>query len=155
MVSRPYFFLPVVLFLAVFTTSFRVLAEEHPVSVPDKLLCAEMIRFGKEAYQRGRFQDAKEFFRRATIADPQSKKAWRFYDQSVVFALAEKVEAKENRDLLLPGTSMGDREQPPASHSGSQTSTVKSPPLEQLPQIVTPVEENMADEWEEEEEEGC
>lgn len=72
-------------------------------ATPDKALCEKMLRFGKEAYQRGKYLDAKEYFRKAIKADPGSTEAWVFYDQSVIFGLAEKVEKKA--DLVLPDTS--------------------------------------------------
>ena len=71
---------------------------------PNKELCAKMIAAGKEYYVRGKYLDAKNFFRKAVEADPRSQKAWRYYDQTVIFALAEKVEKKN--DLLIPDTSI-------------------------------------------------
>ncbi len=70
---------------------------------PDKELCAKMLRFGKQAYQRGKYLDAKEYFRQAVQADPESATAWRYYDQAVIFGLAEKVE--KNANLVLPDVS--------------------------------------------------
>ena len=70
---------------------------------PDKKLCAKMLRFGKQAYQRGKYLDAKEYFRQAVQADPASLTAWRYYDQTVIFGLAEKVE--KNANLVLPDVS--------------------------------------------------
>jgi len=70
---------------------------------PDKELCERMIRFGMEAYTRGKYLDAKEYFRKAVKADPSSIKAWRYYDQTVIFGLAEKVEKDAN--LILPDVS--------------------------------------------------
>ena len=70
---------------------------------PDKELCARMLRFGNEAYARGKYLDAKEYFRKAVKADPTSLKAWRYYDQAVIFGLAEKVE--KNANLILPDVS--------------------------------------------------
>ena len=70
---------------------------------PDKELCAKMLRFGKQAYQRGKYLDAKEYFRKAVKADPASTIAWRYYDQAVIFGLAEKVE--KNANLVLPDVS--------------------------------------------------
>ncbi len=78
-------------------------AEEPKLFIPDKAFCAKMIRFGKQAYDRGKYLDAKNYFRKAIQADPTSSAAWRFYDQAVIFALAENVE-KDAR-LILPGTS--------------------------------------------------
>ena len=71
--------------------------------VPDKALCAEMIRFGKQSYQRGKFLDAKEYFRRAVQADPSSPLAWKHYDLSVISALAEKV--NKDTGLIAPDVS--------------------------------------------------
>jgi len=62
-----------------------------------------MLRFGKEAYARGKYLDAKEYFRKAVKADPTSLTAWRYYDQTVIFGLAEKVE--KNANLVLPDVS--------------------------------------------------
>nr|MBC8178886.1 hypothetical protein [Candidatus Desulfacyla euxinica] len=66
-------------------------------------LCAEMIRFGKQSYQRGKFLDAKEYFRRAVQADPASPLAWRHYALSVISALAEKV--NKDTGLIAPDVS--------------------------------------------------
>ena len=77
--------------------------EEQKQLIPDKALCAKMLRFGKQAYQRGRYLDAKEYFRKAVQADPESQVAWRYYDMAVIFALAENVE--KNANLVLPGVS--------------------------------------------------
>jgi tetratricopeptide (TPR) repeat protein len=78
-------------------------AREAKALVPDKALCAQMIRFGKESYQRGKFLDAKEYFRRAVQADPASPVAWRHYDLSVISALAEKV--NKDTGLIAPDVS--------------------------------------------------
>ncbi len=78
-------------------------AQEAKAFVPDKALCAEMIRFGKQSYQRGKFLDAKEYFRRAVQADPASPLAWRHYDLSVISALAEKV--NKDTGLIAPDVS--------------------------------------------------
>ena len=78
-------------------------AEKPKLFIPDKALCAKMLRFGKEAYMRGRYLDAKEYFRKAIQADPTSQTAWRYYDQAVIFGLAERVE--KDAGLLLPGKS--------------------------------------------------
>ena len=66
----------------------------------DREYCASMIRFGKEAFQRGRYLDAKQFFRQAIEADRTNSKAWLYYDRTVIFALAEKVE--QGSSLWLP-----------------------------------------------------
>ncbi len=80
-----------------------VVGEEPKVFIPDQALCAKMLRFGKQAYMRGKYLDAKEFFRKAVQADPGSPVAWRYYDLATVFALAEKVE--KNAGLIAPDVS--------------------------------------------------
>ena len=91
-------------------------AQEAKAFVPDKALCAEMIRFGKQSYQRGKFLDAKEYFRRAVQADPASPVAWRHYDLSVISALAEKV----NKDTALIA--------PDVSYQGPAQAKAAAPP---------------------------
>jgi hypothetical protein len=80
-----------------------VVGEERKLFIPDKALCAKMLRFGKQAYMRGKYLDAKEYFRKAVQADPASPVAWRYYDLAAVFALAEKVE--QDTGLIAPGVS--------------------------------------------------
>ena len=74
----------------------------------DREYCASMIRFGKEAFQRGRCLDANQFFRQAIEADRTNSKAWLYYDRTVIFALAEKVE--QGSSLLAPGRSLSSSE---------------------------------------------
>lgn len=95
-------------------------AEDASQKGVDKALCSEMIRHGQEAYQRGKYLDAKEYFRKAIQADPKSMAAWTYYDQAVIFALAEKVE--KNANLTMPDTSTRS-EQP-----GSRLETAPAPP---------------------------
>ena len=91
------------LFLLVVLLPWTVGGEEPKPMVPDKELCAKMLRFGKEAYMRGKYLDAKEYFRKAVQADPSSEIAWQHYDLAAIFALAEKVE--KNADLIAPDVS--------------------------------------------------
>ena len=81
----------------------RACGEEVRGSLRKKVLSVKMLQFGREAYQRGRYLDAKEYFRKAVQADPSSLVAWRYYDQAVIFALAEKVE--KGADLIMPDVS--------------------------------------------------
>jgi tetratricopeptide (TPR) repeat protein len=94
-------------------------AEESPQKGTDKAFCAKMIRHGQEAYQKGKYLDAKEYFRKALQADPSSVSAWAYYDQAVIFALAEKVE--KDASLVMPDTST--RSEQPAL-----APTAKTPP---------------------------
>lgn len=102
--SKRSFLLAVVFLLTIiFSASTYITAQESSTCPPDKELCARMLRFGEEAYARGKYLDAKEYFRKAVKADPSSLKAWRYYDQAVIFGLAEKVE--KNANLVLPDVS--------------------------------------------------
>ena len=114
-------------------------AEEPKLFIPDKALCAKMLRFGKESYQRGKYLDAKEYFRKAVQADPTSKVAWHYYDIATVFALAEKVE--KNAGLLAPGVSSREESGAPSS----------SPP----PPTAKPAEEKEKVEFKIVDDEGC
>ena len=111
-------------------------AEEPGRFVPDKALCAKMIRFGKQAYERGKYLDAKEYFRKAVQADPTNQTAWEHYDMATIFGLAEKVE--KNTDLVAPDSSTRER-------SGTVTPT--PPPVPVAPEKKRAVQI--------EEEEGC
>lgn len=62
-----------------------------PAPGVDKAASAEKIRFGREAFDRGQFSQAKQHFRQAVQADPTSNTAWAFYDLSVMFDVAEQV----------------------------------------------------------------
>lgn len=119
------------------------LIAENPTYVPDKALCAKMLAAGKEAYSRGRYLDAKNFFRKAVEADYTSRKAWRYYDQTVIFALAEK--AEKVNDYLVPDASIRAEAGGGVSHGAA------------LPAPVVPIETESAgeEEWEPMEEEGC
>jgi len=100
------------------------MAQEPANCPPDKELCARMLRFGQEAYARGKYLDAKEYFRKAVKADPTSPKAWRYYDQAVIFGLAEKVE--KNANLTLPDVSTRQE----GGISTSPTPSTSPPPQE-------------------------
>jgi hypothetical protein len=82
---------------------WNAFSEDGATSAAGKKRSAEMIRFGKQAYERGKFLDAKEYFRKAVQADPASTAAWRHYDLSVIHALAEKV--NKNTGLIAPDVS--------------------------------------------------
>ncbi len=110
-------------------------AEGSSQKGPDKAFCAKMIQHGQGAYQQGKYLDAKEYFRKAVQADPSSVSAWAYYDQAVIFALAEKVEKEAN--LTMPDAS---------TRSGQQVGapTAKTPPPKPKPKKkrALPVEED-------------
>ena len=122
------------LFSAFFILPQEVTGEEPKLFIPDKALCAKMLRFGKQAYQRGKYLDAKEYFRKAVQADPGSQVAWRYYDLAAIFALAEKVE--KNADLVAPGASVRGEGSPQATPPPSPPSPKAAPSPKQEFKIV-------------------
>jgi len=69
-----------------------IITAKKPTCPRDPSRCALMIRAGQEYYERGKYKEAKEAFRQAVQADPQSAKAWHFYDTCVVWTLAKELE---------------------------------------------------------------
>ncbi|MBW1781161.1 MAG: hypothetical protein JRL30_10520 [Deltaproteobacteria bacterium] len=102
--------------LMVFLLSGVLFISQNVSFAADKAFCAKMIRFGQQSYQRGKFLDAKEYFRKAVQADPASTVAWKHYDLSVISALAEKL----NKDTALIA--------PDVSPRGSAQATSVAPP---------------------------
>jgi hypothetical protein len=51
---------------------------------------ALMLRKGQESFSRSKFNEAKEFFRKAVQADPTSQKAWSYYDLSLFYTVGEQ-----------------------------------------------------------------
>ncbi len=85
-----------------FNGRYHVKAEEKDGGINNEL-CLQMMRYGEEAYWRGRYLDAKQYFRKAIQADPTNEKAWMYYDLATIYALAEKVE--KNMNLIAPDVS--------------------------------------------------
>jgi tetratricopeptide (TPR) repeat protein len=61
-----------------------------------------LVRLGRVAQARGRYQEAKRFFWQAILVDPSSKLAWSHYDQAVLLMLVDNVENMPGL-LGLPG----------------------------------------------------
>ncbi|MEW6574549.1 MAG: hypothetical protein AB1374_13065 [Bacillota bacterium] len=57
---------------------------------PDAGLSALMLRKGKESFDRARYGEAKEYFRRAILADPASPTGWSYYDLALIYTVAEQ-----------------------------------------------------------------
>ena len=49
-----------------------------------------MLRKGQESFGRSKFNEAKDFFRKAVQADPTSQKAWSYYDLSLFYTVGEQ-----------------------------------------------------------------
>lgn len=62
-------------------------------AAPNKELSIEMIRFGMEVYERHQYDEAIAFFKKAVQADPENKKAWKYYDLSLIYQLAAQIES--------------------------------------------------------------
>jgi len=144
--KRIYAWSTILIAAMVLVPPFGLFAGKQPNYVPDKALCAQMLKAGKEYYRRGKYLDAKNYFRKAIQADHTSKKAWRYYEQTVVFALAEKVE-KQN-DLLVPDVSIRSEVGAGGHPRVPATTITVAPPI-------SPEESAGASEEEVEEEEGC
>ncbi|MBW1704365.1 MAG: hypothetical protein JRJ86_04280 [Deltaproteobacteria bacterium] len=134
----PFLFL-MLLLTTILYIPHKTTCEEPKRFIPDKALCAKMLAFGKQAYQRGKYLDAKEYFRRALQTDPSSTLAWRYYDMAVVFGLAEKVE--KNSNLIAPDVSVRGETNP-------GTTAPSAPP----PPRAGPTQKQIV---EDEEDEGC
>jgi len=131
----PGFILVLLLLVSVVLPPQTARAENPKAIIPDKARCGEMIRFGKQAYDRGKFLDAKSYFRQAVQADSASDVAWHYYDLSVVSALAEKV--NKDSDLLAPDVSERGQVQP-----SSGTASPPPPPPAPVKKKRIPVEED-------------
>ena len=82
------------MFLLITGLGFRESQAQGPQSGQayslDPELCALMLRKGKESFSRARYGEAKDFFRRAIQADPNSPKAWSHYDLAQMYSVAEQ-----------------------------------------------------------------
>ncbi|MCB2186687.1 MAG: hypothetical protein KQJ78_09735 [Deltaproteobacteria bacterium] len=65
--------------------------QEAATPCADQELCAKNLRFGQEAFTRGKYREAKAYFRDAVKADPASIRAWSYYDLSVMYDVAQQV----------------------------------------------------------------
>lgn len=63
-----------------------------PDGCQDKKLCAEKLRYGKQAFERGAYGTAKAYFKQAVVADPTSATAWAYYDLTVMYDVALQVQ---------------------------------------------------------------
>jgi len=79
----------------------------------DKELCALMLRAGKEAFERGKYIEARSFFKKAVQADVNSEKAWRWYNITLSYALAEQSKTIVYPDLG-PSAAVPEQKEPEA-----------------------------------------
>lgn len=111
--------------------SLAVEAEvKKPETCLDKKLCAEKIRYGVEAFNRGRYGEAKAFFREAVTADPTAGKAWAYYDLCVMYDAADQVKKAGQVKVSggpKPGCPGGGVAPPAASSAGSAKPAAPAP----------------------------
>jgi hypothetical protein len=116
------------------------LAVEAEVKKPeiclDKELCAEKIRHGVEAFNRGRYSEAKIFFRQAVTADPTANKAWAYYDLCVMYDVADQVKRAGQVKVSggpKPGCPGGGVASPSSSGAGSAAPAAPAAPAPAAP----------------------
>ncbi|MCB2190714.1 MAG: hypothetical protein KQI62_04070 [Deltaproteobacteria bacterium] len=95
-----------------------------PEECLDKNLCAEQMRYGKQAFARGAYSTAKAYFKQAVVADPSSATAWAFYDLSIMYDVAMQVQKAGQVKVSgapVPGAA-------PQTTPGTASSTAAPPP---------------------------
>lgn len=97
---------------------------------PQKEEAMKMFRFGKEAYLRGKYEEAKAYFRKALELDPKNQTAWTFYDLSSVMALGKKVEKQTE---LLATTQVPTEQEKAPSEGKAITPSEQAPKPEAKP----------------------
>ena len=98
---------------------------KKPSQCIDKELCAEKLRFGKEAFMRGKYNQAKVYFQEAVQADPTNLRAWSYYDLTIMYDVAEQVKRTGSVQLSgapAPGSA------PWTEKSASGAPAAKTPP---------------------------
>jgi hypothetical protein len=84
--------------------------------------CALMLRKGQEFFSRAKFNEAKDFFRKAVQADPTSQKAWSYYDLSLFYTVGEQY--KNHGRIVLssaPQTETAQELAPPKAPAGDES----------------------------------
>ena len=76
-------------------------AQEAGVYKVDKQKCALMIRYGKDALERARYEEAKYYFQSAVQTDPFNPKPWNWYDLASFYAAADQMK-KEGKYMVRP-----------------------------------------------------
>ena len=84
--------------------------------VVGKEFSSRMVRAGKEFFDRGKFLDARTFFKKAIKADVNNENAWRWYNITLSYALAE-----QSKKIIYPDV--------PSSSASDETLPLKKPEL--------------------------
>ena len=96
---------------------------------------ALMLRKGKEAFSRARYTEAKEYFRKAVQADPNSQKAWSHYDLAQLYTVAEQF---KNHGRVVVSTA------PAPEETAAPPGAAPAAPLPPVAPTAAPVKEKAA-----------
>jgi hypothetical protein len=96
---------------------------------------ALMLRKGKEAFSRARYGEAKDFFRKAIQADPNSQKAWSYYDLAQLYTVAEQF---KNHGRVVASTA------PAPEQTAEPATPAPTPPAPPAAPAAVPVKEKAA-----------
>ncbi|HSO72441.1 MAG TPA: hypothetical protein VLR91_07330 [Thermodesulfobacteriota bacterium] len=112
----------VILGLAILLLSGWSLEGANAQTSLDPERSALMLRKGQESFGRAKFNEAKDFFRKAVQADPTSQKAWSYYDLSLFYTVGEQY--KNHGKVVLSSA--------PLSEASQETAPGKAPAADQL-----------------------
>ena len=101
-----------ILGLAIFLFSGLSLEGATAQTSVDPERSALMLRKGQESFSRSKFNEAKDFFRKALQADPTSQKAWSYYDLSLFYTVGEQY--KNHGKIILSSAPQLEAAQEPA-----------------------------------------
>jgi hypothetical protein len=90
---------------------------------------ALMLRKGQESFSRSKFNEAKDFFRKAVQTDPTSPKAWSYYDLSLFYTVGEQY---KNHGKVVLSTAPQTEVVRESAPSGAPTVPATEPALKEL-----------------------
>ncbi|MBI4773660.1 MAG: hypothetical protein HY788_05680 [Deltaproteobacteria bacterium] len=108
---------------------FQARAQEAETYKVDKEKCALLIRYGKDALDRARYEEAKYYFQTAVQTDPYNPKPWNWYDLASFYAAADQMK-KEGKYMVRPTQPA---ETPALAPGASEKETMTAPAAPQPP----------------------
>ena len=103
---------------------------------------ALMLRKGQESFSRAKYNEAKDYFRKAVQADPTSQKAWSYYDLSLFYTVGEQY---RNHGKVVLSTAPQTETVLETAPPGAPTVPAREPALKELKgKTVTPVKKEAA-----------
>jgi len=131
--------------------AFQAGAKEGGTYEVDKEKCALLIRYGKNALERARYEEAKYYFQSAVQTDPYNPEPWNWYDLASFYAAADQMK-KEGKYLVRPTQP----DEVPAPAPGiSEKEAMTSPDTPQPPAAAPPAEPRPVPKFKIGEDEGC